>query len=73
MHHLIEFIHRACLALEIYETCCLIFCDIPKAFDRVWHKGLLHKLKWYGISGDLLKEFRHYLNERKQKVFVTGV
>ena len=25
--------------------------DIPKAFDRVWHTGLFHKLKSYGVSG----------------------
>ena len=27
--------------------------DVPKAFDRVWHAGLLHKLKSYGISGQI--------------------
>ena len=25
--------------------------DIPKAFDRVWHAGLLQKRKSYGLSG----------------------
>ena len=27
--------------------------DISKAFDRVWHVGLLHKFKSYGISGQI--------------------
>ena len=31
-----------------------IFCDISKAFDRVWHKGLLFKLESVGIGGSLL-------------------
>ena len=26
---------------------------ISKAFDRVWHAGLLHKLKSHGISGQI--------------------
>ena len=27
--------------------------DISKAFDRVWHAVVLHKLKFYGISGHI--------------------
>ena len=31
--------------------------DISKAFDRVWYTGLLHKLKSYGISGQIIGLF----------------
>ena len=34
------------------ETRC-VFLDISKAFDRVWHKGLLFKLKSFGVEGPL--------------------
>ena len=38
----------------------IVFCDISKAFDRVWHEGLLFKLERIGIGGNLLKFFKHY-------------
>ena len=50
-----------------------IFCDISKAFDKVWHKGLLIKLKAAGITGDLLSWFTNYLQDRKQYVVLPGV
>ena len=50
----------------------LFFCDISKAFDRVWHKGLLIKLESVGISGRLLRWFCDYLENRKQRVVLPG-
>ena len=47
---------------------CFVFCDFSKAFDNVWHRGLLHKLKAYGINGNVLDWFHSYLNEREQRV-----
>ena len=47
---------------------CGFFCDLSKAFDRVWHKGLIFKLQTYGISGDLLHWSSSYLGHRSQKV-----
>ena len=71
MHHLIELVHHTCLALEKYEINCQIFCDVSKAFDRVWHRGLLLKLENYGINGNLLLWFEDYLKNRSQNVFIN--
>ena len=49
-----------------------VFCDISKAFDRVWHKGLLYNLSSVGISGSLLQWFTDYLNNRQQRVVLPG-
>ena len=37
--------------------------DISKAFDRVWHAGLLHKLKSYGISGQIFDLISSFLSK----------
>ena len=49
-----------------------VFCDISKAFDRVWHLGLLYKLRKFGIKGKLLEWFKAYLSDRKQSVVIDG-
>ena len=49
-----------------------VFPDISKAFDKVWHDGLIFKLKQNGISGSLLKLFENYLHDRKQRVVLNG-
>ena len=37
-----------CQALDSGKEVRAVFCDISKAFDRVWHAGLLLKLKSAG-------------------------
>ena len=49
-----------------------VFLDISKAFDKVWHSGLLYKLQNNGISGNLLKLLSDFLNNRKQRVTLNG-
>ena len=46
--------------------------DISKAFDRVWHAGLLHKLKSYGISGQIFGLVSYFLSNRQLQVDLDG-
>jgi hypothetical protein len=50
------------------EFSCFVFCDFSKAFDKVWHRGLIHKMNSYGIQGKLIKWFENYMFKRRQKV-----
>ena len=49
-----------------------VFLDISKAFDKVWHEGLIFKLKQNGVAGKLLRFFKSYLTNRKQRVALNG-
>ena len=47
-----------------------VFLDISKAFDRVWHDGLIFKLQENSISGKLLL-LKDFLKSRKQRLVLT--
>ena len=55
------------------EEVAMVFLDISKAFDRVWHRGLQYKLKCLGIDDPLYFWMCNYLNNREQKVVLNGV
>ena len=44
-----------------------VFLHLSKAFDRVWHEGLLYKLECIGISGKLLSLLCNFLTNRQQR------
>ena len=46
--------------------------DISKAFDGVWHAGLLHELKFYGISGQIFGLISSFLCNRRLRVVLDG-
>ena len=46
--------------------------DISKAFDKVWHEGIIFKLQQNGISDDLLNILSDFLRNRKQRVTLNG-
>ena len=49
-----------------------VFLDISKAFDKVWHEGIITKLKQNGVSDDLLNILSDFLRNRKQRVTLNG-
>ena len=49
-----------------------VFLDISKAFDKVWHKILLLKLKSYGVEDELLSLLECYLSNRERRVILNG-
>ena len=46
--------------------------DISKAFGRVWHVGLLHKRKCYGISGQIFGRISSFLSNKQLRVVLDG-
>ena len=49
-----------------------VFLDLSKVFDKVWHKGLVYKLKSIGINGNALQLIESFLHSRRQRVVLNG-
>ena len=49
-----------------------VFLDISKAFDRVWHEGLIYKIKHIGVTGPPLELIQSFLSHRFQRVVLNG-
>ena len=50
----------------------VLYLDMSKAFDRVSHTKLLHRLRQFGFRGNILKWFRSYLSNRRQRTTISG-
>ena len=62
-----------CEAVDNGKEVHVVFCDINKAFNRVWHKGLLFKLAAISCSKPILRWFTSYLSGRRQRVVMNGM
>uniref|UniRef100_A0A2A4K8E7 Reverse transcriptase domain-containing protein n=1 Tax=Heliothis virescens TaxID=7102 RepID=A0A2A4K8E7_HELVI len=70
-HSTVEQVHRVVnkirQSLEKKEYCAAVFLDVQQAFDRVWHKGLLYKLKTK-LPNSYYMVLKSYLLDRKFQV-----
>ena len=74
-HRLFSIVHYFYALYDCYpylDGHLFMFLDISKAFDRVWHEGLIYKLQSFGISGLSLKCIQIFLSNRFQRVLLNG-
>ena len=72
INQMIFLVHKIYEALGGGKEARVVFLDISKAFDKVWHAGLLRKLEALGVQLPLLQWFESYLHNRKQRVVIEG-
>ena len=48
------------------------FLDISKVFDKVWHEGLIFKMKTMGFTGSILRLFQSFLSNCYQTLTISG-
>ena len=68
INQLVSMTHTIFIAFDCNPTLDVrsVYRDISKAFDRVWHVGLIYKLKRYGVSGQFLSLVQSFLKDHKQ-------
>ena len=72
-NQLLKIVHQIYQDINDGKDTCMVFLDVSKAFDKVWHKGLFFKLRKMGIRGNLLNWLKDYMSGRHQKVVLNGV
>ena len=50
-----------------------VYCDFMKAFDKVPHRRLIHKIQSYGVKDPVLSWITSFLTARTQQVVINGV
>lgn len=69
---LLTFVHDLYKNLHNNMQTDVIIMDFAKAFDKVPHKNLIHKLKEYGIGGYINQWIESFLHQRQQRVVCEG-
>ena len=72
INQLLSINHETLNAFDKGIKVCGVFLDVSKAFGKVWHDGLIFKLRPNGISGDVINVFLGFLRNRKQRVVLNG-
>ena len=69
---LVEVLDRIGRELDHGKQIDVLYLDLSKAFDRVSQAKLLHRLRQFGFRGNILKWFKSYLSDRRQRTTISG-
>ena len=74
INRLLCIVHYLYKAFHAYPTLDArsVFLDMSKAFDKVWHEGLIYQLKSMGVSDSLLKLIKNFSTNRFQRILLNG-
>lgn len=64
IHRIVEYAFHNRTRLSNVDITAAVFFDIAKAFDKVWHNGLIHKLVKTNVPDTLIHIIRDYLSNR---------
>ena len=69
---LVTLIHELSINSDQKKQTNIVVLDFNKAFDKVYHRHLASKLKYYGIEGKMLDWINSFLSNRMQRVVLEG-
>ena len=72
LNHFIVYLFQYIRSNQLIELVNDIHKSLDNPFDKVWHEGLLLKLKQNGVSGKMITLLGNYSNNRKQRVVLIG-
>ena len=65
-------VEKASFGFNLNKSTGVVLLDIEKAFDSVWHDGLIHKLKHAKYPLHIVKLVHSFLKERQAFVSFNG-
>ena len=72
INQLLSISHEILSAFDVGLEVRGLFLDISKAFEKVWHVGLIYKLRQNVLCGDLINILNYFLTNRKQREVLNG-
>jgi hypothetical protein len=68
IHHVLRLVEGVTRGFNVRRPTDAVFLDVARAFDRVWHDGLLYKLHLGQFPMPLISLLRSYLHDRKFRI-----